>query len=107
MYCCADIRGMKVKFTINKEKVFEEVAKTTAYVGALNDAYEKLFEDLVNSDEFMRYGIIKDYSNAISELSQVLKNNGPTEKEAQEIEGVIQELKKEMLDEFEKLQAEE
>ena len=42
MRCCADIRGMKVKFTINKEKVFEEVAKTTAYVGALNDAYEKV-----------------------------------------------------------------
>lgn len=33
---------MKVMFTINKEKVFEEVAKTTAYVGALNDAYEKV-----------------------------------------------------------------
>lgn len=42
MRCCADIRGMKVMFTINKEKVFEEVAKTTAYVGALNDAYEKV-----------------------------------------------------------------
>lgn len=72
-----------------------------------NAEYEKLFEDLVNSDEFMRYSIIKDYSNAISELGQVLKNNGPTEEEAQEIEGVIQELKKEMLDELEKLQAEE
>ena len=72
-----------------------------------NAEYETLFEDLVNSDEFMRYGIIKDYSNAISELDQVLKNNGPTEEEAQEIEGVIQELKKEMLDELEKLQAEE
>ena len=72
-----------------------------------NAEYEKLFEDLVNSDEFMRYSIIKDYSNAIRELDQVLKNNGPTEKEAQEIEGVIQKLKKEMLDELEKLQAEE
>lgn len=72
-----------------------------------NAEYEKLFEDLVNPDEFMRYGIIKDYSNAIRELDQVLKNNNPTEEEAQEIEGVIQELKKEMLDELEKLQAEE
>ena len=72
-----------------------------------NAEYEKLFEDLVNSDEFMRYSIIKDYSNAIRELDQVLKNNGPTEEEAQDIEGVIQELKNEMLDELEKLQAEE
>lgn len=72
-----------------------------------NAEYEKLFEDLVNSDELMRYGIIKDYSNAISELNQVLKNNGPTEEKAQEIEGVIQKLKNEMLDELEKLQAEE
>ena len=68
-----------------------------------NAEYEKLFEDLVNSNEFMRYGIIKDYSNAISELNLVLKNNNPTEEKAQEIEGVIQELKNEMLDELEKL----
>ena len=72
-----------------------------------NAEYEKMINDLVNSDEFMRYGIIKDYSNTISELNQVLKNNNPAEEEAQEIEGVIQELKKEMLDELEKLQAEE
>jgi hypothetical protein len=33
---------MKVNFNIDKAKVFEEVAKSTAYVGALNDAYEKV-----------------------------------------------------------------
>ena len=42
MRCCADIRGMNVNFNIDKAKVFEEVAKSTAYVGALNDAYEKI-----------------------------------------------------------------
>lgn len=33
---------MKVNFNIDRAKVFEEVAKSTAYVGALNDAYEKI-----------------------------------------------------------------
>ena len=72
-----------------------------------NTEYEKLFDDLIDSDEFMRYEITKKYSNAIRKLNNELKNNNPTKEKTQEIEGVIQELKKEMLDELEKLQAEE
>ena len=72
------IRGMKVNFNIEKAKVYEEVAKSTAYVGALNDAYEKIstvdaneeilssFAEVAMNDILCALGAYKPVSNELS-----------------------------------------
>lgn len=41
---------MKITFCIDKERVFDEVAKTTAYVGTMADAYELISTVDANKD---------------------------------------------------------
>ena len=41
---------MKMYFSIEKKVVFDEVAKNTAYIGAMNDAYEKVSTVEANAD---------------------------------------------------------
>lgn len=69
---------MKVNFNIDKAKVYEEVAKSTAYVGALNDAYEKVstvdaneeilssFAEVAINDILCALGAYKPVANELS-----------------------------------------
>lgn len=69
---------MKVNFNIDKAKVYKEVAKSTAYVGALNDAYEKVstvdaneeilssFAEVAINDILCALGAYKPVANELS-----------------------------------------
>jgi hypothetical protein len=71
--------------------------------------YARLLEELVNSQRLKRYDIMKNYSSAISDINKAAENYGErmTSEELKEMERIVTNLKQEMLDELEKLQAEE
>lgn len=84
---------MKVNFNIDKAKVYEEVAKSTAYVGALNDAYEKIstvdaneeilssFAEVAMNDILCALGAYKPVANELSIEVEMPETFDTTKKE--------------------------
>ena len=95
------------------ERYFEETEALKEFQHSLNGyrkeiqkgntEYEQLFEKLVNSDDFDYYQTVKGYSDVISELYSLLNNYGHSEEDKKEINDDIRSLKREMIEELEKL----
>lgn len=73
-------------------------------MGALE--YAEKLTNLINSDIFKRYAIVKGKQQAISELNKALRESNDTMNEEQ-IETQIMNLKIDMLEELEKLEKSE
>lgn len=61
-----------------------------------NIEYAEKIDELINSEVFKRYALVKGYHNAIQKASKALKLIDPTQRE--EVETMIMNLKVEMLD---------